>query len=87
MPEPTDLTTFDFKVAGLERSLAFTALLELGSGPHIAQPVEATDANITAFLQAYAQFLVDNGNTIIVGVTDMWSYAKGYVRQVGGYES
>lgn len=74
-------------MGGMERSLAFTALLEAKRAGFTQQEVETGPEAVTELLEAYSEFMDKHGNTVIAGVTDLWSFAQGYVRQVYGYES
>jgi hypothetical protein len=57
-------------MGGLERSLAFSILLEQG------KPCEPAD--VTALLSAYDRWLADR--PVKVGVTDLWTYTRVHYR-------
>ena len=74
-------------MGGLERSCAFTALLEARHHGYTQQEVRADPEAVSELLEAYSDFMDKHGNKVEVGVTDLWSFTRGYVRQVYGYES
>jgi hypothetical protein len=75
-------------MGGMERSLAFTALLDVSRDFRDLESREGTEA-ITQFLEDYAKFFGVYGRDgrVEMGKTDIYTYARIWVKSYFHYES